>query len=89
MFAMISTDELAELNQIVIKQLKNRYSDPNYYKRFVVGIDRAKMKLYDVEESAQTGMSDTGKVDDDKPLFDKSSFGKRMKEQKDFSGFNF
>jgi replicative DNA helicase len=89
MFAMISTDELAELNQVVFKQLKNRYSDPNYYKRFVVGIDRAKMKLYDVEESAQTGMSDMGKVDDDKPLFDKSSFGKRMKEQKDFSGFNF
>jgi replicative DNA helicase len=90
MFAMISTDELAELNQIVIKQLKNRYSDPNYYKRFVVGIDRAKMKLYDVEESAQTGMSDMGKVDDDKPLFDKSGFGSRMKnEKKDFSGFNF
>jgi replicative DNA helicase len=90
MFAMISTEELAELNQIVIKQLKNRYNDPNYYKRFVVGIDRAKMKLYDVEESAQTGMSDMGKVDDDKPLFDKSGFGSRMKnEKKDFSGFNF
>jgi hypothetical protein len=74
----------------MIKQLKNRYSDPNYYKRFVVGIDRAKMKLYDVEESAQTGLSDAGTVDDDKPLFDKSGFGKRMKdEKKDFSGFNF
>ncbi len=90
MFAMISTDELQELNQIVIKQLKNRYSDPNYYKRFVVGIDRAKMKLYDVEESAQTGMTDVGKTDEDKPLFDKSGFGRRMKEEKkDFSGFNF
>jgi len=90
MFAMISTEELQELNQIMIKQLKNRYGDPSYYKRFVVGIDRAKMKLYDVEESAQAGIADSGKMEEDKPLFDSSKFGKRMKdEKKDFSGFNF
>jgi replicative DNA helicase len=91
MFALISTEELEEMNQIMLKQLKNRYSDPNYYKRFVIGIDRSKMKLYNVEESAQTNISDAGKADDDIPLFDKSGFGKRMKEQRqsDFSGFKF
>lgn len=50
MFAMISTEELEDLAQILFKQLKNRYSDPNYNRRFVVGVDRAKMKLYDVEQ---------------------------------------
>ena len=54
MFALISTEELDELNQVMVKQLKNRYNDPTKYKRFVVGIDRARMKLYDVEESAQS-----------------------------------
>lgn len=53
MFALISTEELEELGQIMVKQLKNRYNDPTKYKRFVVGIDRSRMKLYDVEESAQ------------------------------------
>jgi replicative DNA helicase len=91
MIALISTEELEELNQIMVKQLKNRYSDPNYYKRFVVGVDRSKMKMYNVEESAQEGLSDAGKNDDDVPVFDKSSFGQRMKQQRkqDFSGFNF
>jgi replicative DNA helicase len=91
MIALISTEELEELNQIMVKQLKNRYSDPNYYKRFVIGVDRSKMKLYNVEESAQEGLSDTGKNDEDVPLFDKSSFGQRMKQQRqqDFSGFSF
>ena len=66
MFALISTDELEELGQLLIKQLKNRYNDPTKYKRFVVGIDRARMKLYDVEESAQTDiMSDMAP---DKPI---------------------
>ena len=58
MFALISTEELEEINQIMVKQLKNRYNDPTINKRFVVGIDRAKMRLYDVELSAQHGITD-------------------------------
>jgi len=84
MFALISTEELAELNQIMVKQLKNRYSDPTTNKRFVIGVDRAKMKLYDAEESAQTNISDSGQIEDDKPVFDKSGFGKRMQKNRDF-----
>ena len=53
MFALISNEELEEHNQVLVKQLKNRYNDPTKYKRFVLGIDRAKMQLYDVEDSAQ------------------------------------
>jgi archaellum biogenesis ATPase FlaH len=68
MFALISTEELEQLNQIMVKQLKNRYGDPNLYKRFVVGVDRSKMRLYDAEPSAQAGIVDTGVPDDDKPL---------------------
>ena len=60
MFALISTEELEGLNQIMVKQLKNRYNDPTTNKRFVVGIDRAKMKLYDVEQSAQEDITDSG-----------------------------
>ena len=90
MFALVSNEELEQLNQIIVKQLKNRYNDPSYFKRFVIGIDRAKMKLYDVAASAQEGLSDAGHVKDDKPLFDKSDFGSRMKEsQRDFQGFKF
>ena len=88
MFALVSSEELENLNQIIVKQLKNRYNDPNYYKRFVVGIDRSKMKLYDVEASAQEGLADSGQVKDDKPLFDKSGFGQRMQSEQ-FSGFKF
>jgi replicative DNA helicase len=84
MFALISTEELAELNQIMVKQLKNRYSDPTTNKRFVIGVDRAKMKLYDAEESAQTNISDSGQIEEDKPVFDKSGFGKRMQKNRDF-----
>lgn len=87
MFALVSNEELEGLNQIIVKQLKNRYNDPGFYKRFVVGIDRAKMKLYDVEASAQT-LSDTGKNDDDEPMFDKSNFGRRQKAES-FEGFKF
>jgi len=58
MFALISTEELEEISQIMVKQLKNRYNDPTINKRFVVGIDRAKMRLYDVEQSAQQGITD-------------------------------
>jgi replicative DNA helicase len=62
MFALISTEDLEKLGQIMVKQLKNRYNDPSKYKRFVVGIDRSKMKLYDVENSAQTDIIDSGQV---------------------------
>ena len=82
MFALISTEELEQLNQIMVKQLKNRYGDPNNYKRFVIGIDRAKMRLYDVEQSAQVDIADAGQVDD-KPL---NTFGDREKTNK-FQGF--
>ena len=59
MFALISTDELQELNQLMVKQLKNRYSDPSSNKRFVIGVDRPKMRLYDVEETAQHDLIDS------------------------------
>jgi replicative DNA helicase len=60
MFALVSTEELDNLNQILVKQLKNRYNDPTLNKRFTVGIDRAKMKLYDLEQSAQKDIADSG-----------------------------
>lgn len=73
MFALISTEELQQLNQIMVKQLKNRYNDPSQNKKFVVGVDRSKMKLYDVEDSAQS-LVDSGQVAEDKPL---NTFGNR------------
>jgi hypothetical protein len=76
MLALISTEELEGLGQIMIKQLKNRYNDPSYYKKFVVGIDRNKMRIFDVENSAQTGL-----------VAPVSSFV--PKEKKDTSGFKF
>jgi replicative DNA helicase len=63
MFALITNEELEALGQIMVKQLKNRYSDPNYYKRFVVGVDRSKMRLYDTEQSAQSDIVDSGQPD--------------------------
>jgi replicative DNA helicase len=95
MIALISSEELEDLGQIMIKQLKNRYGDPNMYKRFVVGVDRAKMRLFDVEQTAQEDVVDDG------PVFDKSTFGSRAREEdqmkwatkkmgrKDFSGLKF
>ena len=74
MFAIISTEQMEELNQIMIKQLKNRYSDPTSNRKFVIGIDRSKMKLYDVEQFAQDELVDTGQ--DDEPAFDKATGGK-------------
>ena len=86
MLALISTEDLEGLGQIMVKQLKNRYNDPSYYKRFVIGVDRSKMKLYDVEVTAQKGIADSGQ--DDRPVFDKSDFGKRVATE-EFSGFKF
>ena len=64
MFALISTEELEGLNQIMVKQLKNRYNDPTIFKRFVVGVDRAKMRLYDCEQKAQDDILDNGTEDE-------------------------
>jgi len=66
MIALISTEELEELGQIMVKQLKNRYNDPTLHKRFVVGIDRAKMRLYDCEQSAQDDILDSGDESEEK-----------------------
>ena len=65
MFALISTEELEGLNQMLVKQLKNRYNDPTVNKRFIIGVERAKMKLYDVSQSAQKDLVDTGQEDTD------------------------
>ncbi len=64
MFALISTDELQEMNQMLIKQLKNRYNDPTLNKKFILGVDRAKMKLYDVSQKAQEDLVDTGQEEE-------------------------
>ena len=83
MFALISSEELEELGQIMVKQLKNRYNDPTLYKRFTLGVDRAKMRLYDVEQSGQDGLADAGITD--KPL---NTFGNRENQKKkSFDGF--
>jgi len=85
MFALISTEELEALNQIMVKQLKNRYADPTMNKRFVVGVDKSKMRLYDVEQSAQEDISDSGQNAPDRPL---NTFGNREgKFNKKFDGF--
>jgi hypothetical protein len=86
MFALISTEELEELNQILVKQLKNRYNDPTTNKKFIIGIDRAKMRLYDVEQKAQVDLVDSGQ--EDIPAFDKATGG-RMSRKKDFSDLVF
>lgn len=82
MFALISTEELENLNQIMVKQLKNRYNDLSFHKRFVVGIDRSRMRLYDVESNAQSGLQDSGKDED----YDFEKHGNLMSK---FEGFKF
>ena len=75
MFALISNEELDDLNQILVKQLKNRYNDPTLNKRFILGIDRAKMRLFDVSATEQEDLVDTGQEEFAEPIFDKSDFG--------------
>ena len=75
MFALISTEELEQQGQFMVKQLKNRYNDPTLHKRFVIGVDRSKMRLFDVEDNQQTLIDDT-------PVFDKTSTGKRFADFK-------
>jgi hypothetical protein len=75
----VSNDELNSLGQIMVKQLKNRYNDPNVDKRFVIGVDRSKMKLYDVDDSQQNILND-----EDVPVFDKTPSGEKLKGIKVF-----
>jgi replicative DNA helicase len=85
MFALISNEQLESLNQIMVKQLKNRYNDLNYYKKFVIGVDRSKMRLYDVEESAQSDIVDnSSKKEEDRPVMDNTVFGSRMNDDADY-----
>ena len=83
MFALISNEELDAVNQIAVKQLKNRYNDPTINKRFVIGIDRAKMRLMDLDESQQDGLADSNQTEEedlfDTPTFDKTEFGEGWK----------
>jgi len=81
MFALISTEELEGLNQIMVKQLKNRYNDPTMNKRFVVGIDRAKMRLYDCEQKAQEDILDSGQEEEYN--------SEEKKPKKSFNDFKF
>ena len=74
MFGLISTEELEQLGQIMIKQLKNRWGDINAYKRFVVGVDRSKMRIYNVEETAQKGLMNDKKQSEDKPVMDLQNY---------------
>ena len=77
MFALITSEELRQLNQIMVKQLKNRYGDPSVHKRFVIGVDYSKMRLYNVEASAQVDVVQ----DDDRPVFDNSASGYRLENE--------
>ena len=81
MFALISTEDTEQLNQILVKQLKNRYNDPTIFKRFMVGIDRAKMRLYDCEQSAQEDIIDSGQEEEYNV--------EEKKSKKSFDGFKF
>jgi hypothetical protein len=80
MFALISTEELEQLGQLMVKQLKNRYNDPTINKRFIVGIDRAKMRLYDCEQKAQDDILDSGQEEE---------YNKEESKKDKFSGFKF
>ena len=80
MFALISTEELEGLNQIMVKQLKNRYNDPTIFKRFIIGVDRAKMRLYDCEQKAQEDVLDSGT---------KEEYNEEKTPKKSFAEFKF
>ena len=84
MFGIISTEDLEKLGQLLIKQLKNRYNDPSQHKRFVVGVDRAKMRLYDVDMSAQKNIMQEEKVEQKPVAFTSKAFVK-----KNFDGIKF
>jgi replicative DNA helicase len=75
MFALISSEELESLGQVMVKQLKNRYNDLNKHKRFVIGIDKSRMRLYDTENAEEGVVNDT-------PAFDKSKINSRFNDFK-------
>jgi replicative DNA helicase len=83
MFALISTEDLEAMNQLMVKQLKNRYNDPTINKRFVIGVDRAKMKLYDLEQSAQKNIMDSG-IKEDKPRWNTQDSGGPVQIKKQY-----
>ena len=84
MFALVQTEDMDKLNQICVKQLKNRYNDPTYLRRFILGIDRSKMRLYDIDDSEQlTGYTESDDSDED--VFDE--FGDSKKTGLNFEGF--
>ena len=90
MFALISNDELNAQGKIMVKQLKNRYNDPTSNQRFMVGVDRSKMKLFDCDQSSEVDDDDQDKGWDDKPIFDNTSSGQRMSAEKNkFKDFNY
>jgi len=82
MFAIISTEELDQLNQYQVKQLKNRYSDPGMYRRFMIGVDKGRMKLFDVEQTAQDDI-----INDDTPVFDNTTTGETLGRRELFKDF--
>jgi len=81
MFGLISNEELQGQNQILVQQLKNRYGDPGFNRRFVLGVDRSKMRLYNVEQSAQDGLLDGPNTNSNKSVFDNSKFGSEDSER--------
>lgn len=74
MFALIASEDTDKLSQLMVKQLKNRYNDPTAFRKFMIGVDRAKMKLYDVEETAQKGLSQAGHIDENDRSFGSLKF---------------
>ena len=92
-FALITSEELEGMGQLMIKQLKNRWGDLSYFRRFVIGVDRSRMKLFNLEESAQNNIQTEGKTKDskfgkpeDKPAFDNSAFAEEWDTQSKFNG---
>ena len=79
MFALISSEELDDKNQIMVKQLKNRYNDPTVNRKFILGVDRSKMRFYDVEQTAQTDLVDSGQKD-----VSTNKFNKKLGQFSDF-----
>jgi hypothetical protein len=76
------------MGQIMVKQLKSRFGDVNFYKRFTIGVDISKFKLFDVDNPT-ADLVDVGRTEKDTPVFDKSAFGSRMKQQGDYQELDF
>jgi hypothetical protein len=81
MFAIIATEDMIKEGIASVKQLKNRYNDPNYYKRFVVGVERNKMKVYNLETEHMKRHMALADAGDSTPVFDKGSIGERIKAE--------